>query len=200
MKTFLVDPNNITNFNYDYKELQLVLLFWISAAGKKASVSASNLEKLMKTGSELFNTDEPFEIIRNFGSKLPETLRSHGFGCFNNKARSMLDLAYSNIDLKTCSVLDLEQIKGIGAKTARCFLLHSRSNCRFAGLDTHVLKYMKEIGIDVPKSTPSGKKYLELEKKFLELADASGKSIAEFDLEIWRRYSSKKNKDKTSVS
>jgi len=199
MKTFLVDPNNITNFNCDYKELQLVLLFWISAAGKKASVSASNLEKLMKTGFELFDTDEPFEIIRNFGPKLPEILRSHGFGCFNNKSRSMLDLAYSNIDLKTCSVLDLEQIKGIGAKTARCFLLHSRSNCRFAGLDTHVLKYMKEIGIDVPKSTPNGKKYLELEKKFLELADASGKSIAEFDLEIWRRYSGKKNKGETSV-
>lgn len=194
MKTFLVDPNNITNFDCDEKELQLVLLFWISAAGKKASVSARNLEKLLKYGNSIFDTDEPFEIIKNFGTDLPEILRSFGFGCFNNKAKSMLDLSTSGLDLKTCSVLDLEQIIGIGCKTARCFLLHSRKNCRFAGLDTHVLKYMKERGIDVPKSTPTGKKYLELEKKFLELVDQSGKTVAEFDLEIWKKYSNKKEK------
>jgi thermostable 8-oxoguanine DNA glycosylase len=191
MKTFLVDPKNITNFNCDEKELQLVLLFWIAAAGKKASVVAKNLEKLMKYGERLFKTDEPFTIIKQLGDDLPETLKSHGFGCFNNKAKSMLALAWSNLDLKKCSVMDLEAIWGVGPKTARCFLMHSRKNSRFAGLDTHVLKYMRQQGIDVPKSTPSGKKYLEIEQKFLELADKSGKSLAEFDLEIWNHYSGK---------
>ena len=191
MKTFLVDPKNITNFDCDEKELQLVLLFWISAAGKKASVVAKNLEILMQNGQSMFDTDEPFLIIKKFGDSLPNVLKGHGFGCFNNKAKSMLALANSNLDLKTCSVSDLEKIWGVGPKTSRCFLLHSRKECRVAGLDTHVLKYMREKGVDVPKSTPSGKKYLEIEQKFLELADESGKSLAEFDLEIWNYYSGK---------
>lgn len=194
MKTFLVDPDNITNFKCSDEELQLLLLFWISAAGKKATTSAKNLEKLMKLGQEKFKTTEPFEIIRKFNSCLPEVLKSVGFGCFNNKAKSMLDLAYADIDLKNCSVIELEKIIGIGPKTSRCFLLHSREGCRFAGLDTHVLKYMKDQGIDVPKSTPTGKKYLELERKFLELAGKSGKSIADFDLDIWKKYSKKESK------
>lgn len=194
MKTYLVDPNDITNFNCNKFELQLVILFWICAAGKKASTSAKLLENLMLHGKKTFNKCEPFEIIRSFGEQLPSVLKSHGFGCFNNKAKSMLDLVNKNLDLHNCTVEDLESVRGIGCKTARCFILHSRPNCRFAGLDTHVLKYMKEQGINVPKSTPTGKKYLELEKKFLELADNSGKSLAEFDLEIWKSYSSKKIK------
>jgi thermostable 8-oxoguanine DNA glycosylase len=188
---YLVDPNNITKFDCSNYELQLVLLFWIAAAGKKASTSARCLESLMLHGSNKFRTHEPFEIIRRFENDLPNVLKSHGFGCFNNKAKSMIDLASRNINLASCSVSDLEDVKGIGPKTARCFLMHSRKNVRHAGLDTHVLKYMREKGIDVPKSTPTGKKYLELEKIFLQLADLSGKSVAEFDLEIWKRYSNK---------
>ena len=188
---YLVDPNNITKFDCSNHELQLVLLFWIAAAGKKASTSARCLESLMLHGSDKFGSQEPFEIIRRFGNELPDVLKSHGFGCFNNKAKSMTDLASRNIDLTSCSVSDLEDVRGIGPKTARCFLMHSRKNVRHAGLDTHVLKYMRENGIEVPKSTPSGKKYLELENVFLEMADRSGKSLAEFDLEIWRHYSSK---------
>lgn len=194
MKTYLIDPNDITNFNCNKFELQLVLLFWICAAGKKASTSARLLENLMLHGKKIFNKHEPFEIIRSFGDQLSGVLKSHGFGCFNNKAKSMLDLANKNLDLHRCTVEELESVRGIGPKTARCFLMHSRPNCRFAGLDTHVLKYMREQGINVPKSTPTGRKYLELEKKFLELADNSGKSLAEFDLEIWKSYSSKKRK------
>jgi len=193
---FLVDPNNITKYDCTDKELQLLLLFWICAAGKKASTAARNLDRMLSRGSDLFCTDEPFEIIRRFGPELAEYMRVNGIGCYNNKSRSMLDLARRGLDLKRCSVSDLESVRGIGPKTARCFLMHSRRDARFAGLDTHALKYMRENGIDVPKSTPTGKKYLELERKFLEMADSSGKTIAEFDLEIWRHYSSAK---RTSV-
>jgi thermostable 8-oxoguanine DNA glycosylase len=47
---------------------------------------------------------------------------------------------------------------------------------------------MRELGYNVPKSTPTKKKYLEIERTFLELADKSGMSIAEFDLAIWNKY------------
>ena len=188
---FLVDPNNITKFDCTDHELQLVLLFWICAAGKKASTAARNLDRMLSYGSDRFGMDEPFKIIRRFGAELAESMRIHGIGCYNNKSRSMLDLADKDFDLKKCSVSDLESVHCIGPKTARCFLIHSRKDARFAGLDTHALKYMREQGFDVPKSTPSGKKYLDLEAKFLEMADRSGKTPAEFDLDIWRHYSSK---------
>lgn len=187
---YLVDPDDITDFNLDKAGLRLVMLFWICAAGKKAKTAASNLNRLLEYGHKIFSKDDPFDIICSFGDSLPEALRSHGIGCYNNKSRTMLALVFSGLDLKNCSVSDLEMIPGIGPKTARCFLIHSREGVRYAGLDTHCLKYMRDNGVDVPKSTPSGKKYLELERIFLDMAAASGKTIAEFDLDIWRSYSS----------
>jgi len=187
---YLVDPQNITKFDCSEEELQLLLLFWICAAGKKASTAAANLCRMLEYGRDVFCVEEPFKIIKKFGSDLAEAMRSHGIGCYNNKSRSMLDLVSRDLDLLNCSVSDLESVIGIGPKTARCFVMHSRAGSRHAGLDTHVLKYMKKMGIKVPKSTPTGKKYLELETKFLEMADAAGKSPAEFDLEIWRHYAS----------
>jgi thermostable 8-oxoguanine DNA glycosylase len=119
---------------------------------------------------------------------LPQTLKSFGIGCYNNKAKSMWDLVNKGLDLKKCSVEDLESVHGIGPKTARCFIIHSRKNARHAGLDTHILKFLREKGHEVPKATPTGKKYRELEGVFLDYADKSGKSVAEFDLDIWRHY------------
>jgi thermostable 8-oxoguanine DNA glycosylase len=191
-----VDPNDITDYERSESELQLVLLFWIAAAGKKASSAARSLESLMIEGSERFKTQEPFEIVRRFGGDLPCSMRRHGMGCYRNKAATMTALAHSDINLKTCDVSLLESIKGIGPKTSRCFIIHSRRDARHAGLDTHILKYMRELGFDVPKSTPSGKRYLILESAFLELADASGMTVAEFDLQIWKSYSGKFGKIK----
>jgi len=187
---YLVDPNNITKFDMQEDELELLLLFWICAAGKKAVVASRNLSGLLTLGSGRFGHASPFSIVRAFGVDLAAQMKLHGIGCYNNKSRSMLELATSGIGLKTCGVAELESISGIGPKTARCFLMHSRRGVRHAGLDTHALKYMRDQGLDVPKSTPSGRKYLELEAKFLELADKSGKTLAEFDLDIWRSYSS----------
>ena len=190
----MIDPENITKFNQTEQELQEVLLFWILAAGKNAKTSSAGLERFLVHGRDVFGDIDPFEIVKRFGSELPSVLRSHGLGCYNNKAGSMLDLASRNLNLKTCSLDDLERVRGIGPKTARCFLMHSRPGCRYAGIDTHVLKYMRDQGLSVPKSTPTGKKYLEIEKKFLEMADKSGKTVAEFDLEIWNRYSKARRK------
>lgn len=186
---YLIDPDNVTRFGMSDPELEVFLLFWVCAAGKKAKTAAANLDRMLKYGRESSGKSRPFDIISFFGGGLPHIMKDHGIGCYNNKSRTMLALASSGLDLKTCSVTDLETIPGIGPKTSRCFMIHSREGVRHAGLDTHCLKYMREQGVDVPKSTPTGRKYLELERIFLDMADRSGKTLAEFDLEIWRRYS-----------
>ena len=119
-------------------------------------------------------------------------MKQCGIGCFNNKAITFNQLAFSNIDLMNCSVEELEKIKGIGMKTSRCFVIHSRKNANYAGLDTHILKYLRSLGHDVPLSTPSGKKYVEIEKIFLSLVEKSGKTLSEFDLSIWKEFSGRK--------
>ena len=63
-----------------------------------------------------------------------------------------------------------------------------------AGLDTHVLKFLKLMGVDnVPKVTPSSnKEYLRLEYEFLKLAAKYKMAPSDLDLMVWNEYSIKK--------
>jgi len=201
----MIDPKNITNYNLTTPELEKHILFWVAAAGKNGHTAAKSLNILLKTIEGLLELDlSPFQSIKELEMlldmdpyepkeypTLPGLLKQSGIGCYNHKAETMAQLAFSGLNLHTCSAEDLEKIYGIGMKTSRCFILHSRKNARYAGLDTHILKHLREAGVEnVPKATPSSKKlYLTLEKEFLSLADKAGMSPAEYDIMIWRRYS-----------
>jgi hypothetical protein len=188
----LVDPKNVTNFNLNDDELELHLLFWICAAGKNGVTAARSLSRLLIRLRLVHGDFSPFGLIRRTGLlNLPNLLKINGIGCFNNKSMSFWDLVHSDLDLKTCTVEDLEEVRGIGPKTARCFVMHSRPNQQLAGLDRHILRYLKDEGYDVPKGTPTGKKYKELEKIFLNKAKSVGKSPAELDLTLWNLYREK---------
>tara|TARA_Y100000034_G_scaffold78539_2_gene94403 strand:+ start:1480 stop:2115 length:636 start_codon:yes stop_codon:yes gene_type:complete len=209
----MIDAKNITKFNQTYPKLEEALLFWVCAAGKNGVTSAKCLDKFLKTVKQTLidweyrgipMSKSPFWMIRELDGYMmnrnwiAELMHDSGIGCYNQKSKTFDSLAYTgpdaklesyHLDLKTCTVERLEQFKGIGPKTARCFLIHSRPNQRLAGLDTHILKFLTDSGIkDVPKTTPTGRRYKELEQSFIELADKAGKPIAEFDLEIWNRY------------
>jgi len=194
----MIDPSNITNYKMTDAELEENILFWVCAAGKNAITSAKGLESLLNTMERhlCYRSRAPFACIREYSSMwdkraFPELLKSHGIGCYNNKSKTMTELAYSHIDLRNCTVGDLECIKGIGPKTARCFLIHSRTDAKHAGLDTHILKFLTDMGYIVPASTPTGKKYRQIEELFLKIADASGVGVSAFDLLIWNIYSGK---------
>lgn len=184
----MVDPFDITKYDLKDEELEEYLIFWVLAAGKKASTVAKSLENFLLFWRQKLSKKNPFAIIKHVGDKLPSELKRFGVGCYNNKAITLSQLANSNLDLKKCTLSDLEKIKGIGKKTSRCFVIHSRRNQRCAGIDTHVLKYLKSLGYEVPKSTPAGKKYDQLEEIFLQLVDESGLTLPEFDLKIWTKY------------
>ncbi len=68
-------------------------------------------------------------------------------------------------------------------------VVYSREGARVAVVDTHVLKLLRGLGVPhVPDSVPSGKAYARLERVMLDLSDASGMTVADFDLKVWSWY------------
>jgi endonuclease III len=193
----MIDPSNITNYHLDKYQLQEMLIFWVLVAGKTAKTTVKYLQLLLDKLHIQYEMNEfhPFDVIRmydedNPGGGLEKLLKDSGFGCQKTKAKGLRQLIRSGMNLRTCSVEDLEKIYGIGPKTARCFVMHTRENARHAGIDTHLLKWLKSLGIKVPKSTPTGRTYAHLECVFLVLADRLSMTPAALDLAVWNAYSS----------
>jgi thermostable 8-oxoguanine DNA glycosylase len=189
----MIDAEKITDYNLNNAELEEHILFWVCAAGKNGVTSAKCLDNLLVFLKKLHKSkSSPFKLIKKTGpEELASYMKQFGIGCYNLKSKTFLALANSNLNLNECSVEDLELIKGIGPKTARCFLIHSRPDQPYAGLDTHILRFLRDKGYDAPKSTPTGKKYRELEKIFIRLAKRANKSVADYDLFIWNKYRKK---------
>jgi len=166
-----------------------LLLFCIAVAGKNADRTAENLDSLLRWGNMVW-AGTPFSVVKSIQQhdSLADIMKDFGFGCYRVKSKGFLQAADSALDLRTCSVDQLEQLHGVGMKTARFFVLHTRKNARVACLDTHVLKWLGYYtGYDVPQHTPSRKKYLELEQIFLKIADVMNISPADLDLKIWNK-------------
>jgi thermostable 8-oxoguanine DNA glycosylase len=185
-----IDPKNITKFNRTEAELQEFLLFCIVVAGKNSRQQAVKLDKFLSPWSH----QTPFEVILSMASQ--KCLRGHlvlaKFGQYDRLEAAFKGVASILKPLSEVTITELENIKGIGPKTARFFVMHSRPNQRVATLDTHILRWLRGLGYNAPKQTPSGKKYLELERIFLDWADVFGQTAAELDLELWRHYSKNK--------
>jgi thermostable 8-oxoguanine DNA glycosylase len=94
-------------------------------------------------------------------------------------------------DLQTVTLNRLLQIPGIGLKTARFFLSHSREDFDEPMLDTHILRFLRDQGYsDAPKSTPTNENtYYYFANIFKNIARQLGKSVTDLDLEIWKQYS-----------
>lgn len=184
----MIDPTKITDFKRTEQELEELLLFCILVAGKTAAIQAKKLEWFLQQDK----TRSPFDLLRHYIKKgiLLEKIQEAKLGQYSRLVRAFVQVL--ELDVFNCTVEELEAITGIGPKTARFYILHSRKNQQVAVLDTHVLKWLRdELGLQAPKSTPSAKQYLILEKAFLNYCKANKKNPAIFDLEIWNKYSSK---------
>lgn len=183
-----IDPQNITKFDRTLPELERFLIFCICVAGRNSKMVADKLNNWW-----IMDMSPPSKILSVLTKEdIAEELLDVKMGQYGRISNALYIIADFGAYLHHCTLKDLLEIKGIGPKTARFFLLHSRPNQRLACLDTHILRYMRENGIaQTPKSTPSGKKYLQLEQKWLEYCDSQGKSSAEMDLEIWKKGASK---------
>lgn len=195
----MIDPFKITNFNRSTEELQEFWLFCLAVAGKKATMIASKIDEFL-SGRNLNET--PFEYVDRLShsGELLERLKDVRMGKY-----ALLELAFANsaqagrLDLREVMPSDLEELPGVGPKTARFFIMHSREDAQIAVIDTHVTKYLKERGHDVPNGVPTGKVYARLEQIMIAETKASGMSPADFDLAIWSHYASNGEKPLPAV-
>lgn len=190
----MIDPSDITQFNRTDDELLEFWLFCLMVAGKNARTQARTLQRFidfLPKGPTLLA--RLAEIIDE--EDLRETLVAARTGQYNRLEHaincSVILLSENRRWFRDARISNLEMIPGVGPKTARFFVLHSRPDQRIAVLDVHVLKLLRENGVEkVPKATPgSTRQYERLETAFLDLADHSGMTVAEFDLQTWNRYS-----------
>jgi len=184
----MIDPENITAYERTTTELEEFLLNAITFAGKNARQQAQKMHEL------LFHEyhPSPFHAIRMWKKRgtLRRKLERVRIGKYSLLCASFSELAHSAINLKTCTVEELVKFPGIGHKTARLFILHSRRRQEIAVIDTHLLKEMRHLKLTNLRATPTDKKYFELEKKLIAHLKKNGiTDFAEYDLATWKKYS-----------
>jgi thermostable 8-oxoguanine DNA glycosylase len=194
----MIDPNTITNFNRSEAELEEFLLFAILVAGKSAKQQAKKLDDFLYqqrlTNDASINGWTPFQEIEHLwkNNLLLDRMAHFRLGQYKRLETAFKGILDFKGRLSTITIEELESVKGIGSKTARFFVLHSRPNQSLAVLDTHILKWLKFLGYDAPKATPSKKNYGEVERWFLMEANNRKMTPANLDLQVWKDYTQTK--------
>lgn len=192
----MIDPSNVTDTARTEAALEEFLLFCVVVAGKNADQQAAKLEGLLKGRS-------PFAFIRQCAAdgSLGRRLREVRLGKYALLGRSLRQLSQSGIDLRACPWQELTRFPGIGIKTAKFFVLHSRPGQMHGVLDTHVLSWMRERwgggrrSLRVPRHSPQDPAaYAFWETVYFGMvcarhhgpAGAAPVDWARFDLELWK--------------
>ncbi|MGA2017141.1 MAG: hypothetical protein ABSH26_09295 [Opitutaceae bacterium] len=193
----MIDPSNVTNPARTAAELEEFLLFCIVVAGKNADQQSLKLERFL-------GGRRPFAFIRaaDRDGTLEARLRDSRLGKYSLLARSFRELSGSGADLRTCALEELTRFPGIGLKTAKFFVLHSRPGEMHGVLDTHVLGWMREHWAHggrrppaVPRHSPQDPQaYRFWETVYFGMVaarhhhSAGGPAVdwARFDLDLWK--------------
>jgi hypothetical protein len=194
----MVDPYDLTQ-PWDERRLQEWFIFGVCVAGKGARQTAAKVEALlhemwalkMNIRNKPWEPHEltPFALVQNSidMGKLGILLRKHRLGQYKRINKAIRGMIL--IDPQTVTLTELEQIHGVGAKTARMLLLYTRPDQEMIPLDTHILKWLRANGYNAPKTTPPpGKKYHELEQAFIAEGKKRGLTPKEWDTQVWQQY------------
>ena len=195
-KQLTVNPTDITDFNRDTNQLESFWLFCMFVAGKNSDYASRCLSKLIH-GMSKRGYDGIFNYFKDLGRDgIHNALVANRIGQYGRLTKGIMQSL--DLDLETCTLDDLLAIHGVGNKTARFFLLHTRGG-DYAVLDTHILSWMRSHGVpDAPKNTPTtSKKYKELEKQFRYLSRLKFPHLsdAQIDLLIWSDQSNRISRD-----
>ena len=222
-----VDPHSITNFDRNRIEQELFLLFCIFVAGRASLPIADKLNRMFSLNNlcmpaklpdnctqemrysaavvrtSLTNNMRPFSILRKLYDEglLMHFLQLHKLGQYTRIYNCIQEITHPATGITILSDVSVDALvsySGIGPKTARFFVVHSRPNQKYAILDTHILnmisRYLsKESGRIsspfrelVPKSTPQNEtEYKFWELVYLGICSKQDKDPAEVDLATW---------------
>jgi len=190
----VIDPYDLTK-PWDAVRLQEWFLFGVCVAGKSARQTAAKVEALLEDMSVQILASTSLGLVQPFArvkcaiklGKLGYYLRKHKLGQYKRINKAFRGIV--KINPATVTLEELEQIHGVGAKTARMLLLYTRPDQEMIPLDTHVLKWLRAHGYDAPKGTPPpGKKYRELELAFIREGKKRGLTPKEWDTKVWQMY------------
>lgn len=184
MKKIEVDLLSPTQFDRTMSQLQYFLVFCAFVAGKSSKTQSVKANEMFE---DLNYPEHPFDVFSNMSEReIRDLLEKHKIGQYNRLTKCLYDLSRASLNLNTCSCEELEKIPGIGFKTSRFFVVHSRENANYAVLDTHILAWLREYYPSSPKSTPSNlKQYLFWENLFLDKCVEMNKTPSKLDFEIW---------------
>jgi hypothetical protein len=186
----MVDPDQAPDFHRTGPALEEFFLFAGLAANRPAYRAALTLDRLL-AGCEA-DEDGPFAYLRGVHraeSSHASAVRTTGLGCHQQKGRFLFAAIHSGLDLRTAGLRELERLPGVGLKTSRFFVLHSRPGQRVAAIDTHIYRDLcgRYPGHPSLRKPPGSKsRYLAQEQLFLRAADLEGLEPWQLDINIWR--------------
>jgi hypothetical protein len=173
---------------------EYLVLYVIIVAGKHSEFANAALTRF---ATMIGDAEFPLEVIHNINdNQLVDILRKARTGNYEMKFKAFkyAGTFWNRNDLKKVTPDEWANVGGdrigIGPKSSRyiCMCLDPE-NANYAALDTHVLKWLRHLGFDAPKSTPpAGPWYTMWELVYLQLANQRGRIPAELDLDIWMAY------------
>lgn len=186
---WIVDPFAITRYDRTDAELQALLVFCMCVANKTAAVMAPKVNLFLEGRGTL----TPFQWVARLmdEGRLRSEMERARLGNYGLRERGFRHMLSPDApDLRTASPDELERVPGIGPKTSRFFVVHSREGARHAVVDTHMLKFLRHAGHEgVPEgNSPPKKDYPRMEQLVLGHVDRIGLSAADFDLRVWTWY------------
>lgn len=189
----MLDMDRPTDFNRRHDGLEEFLMACVCVAGKSAHVQADRLTAFLAAIPRVLGeANTPFAKVRraDAGGTLRARLEAVGMGKYDLIERSFRAMAADpGLDLFKAGVADLMRLPGVGMKTARFFVLHTRPDTRVAVLDTHLRKHLVGEGFAPPAFPPSSPLvYRVREETVLRLVDRAGLTPAEYDLAAWSAH------------
>ena len=196
-----VDPTNIPA-KLTHAQKEWFILFSIAVAGKGAKGTETKLNALLDSiKPEGWAFSGPFAKINYLitTKQLSDRLKEFKFGQYTR-----IEKAYKQVTLPGIPITlqGLQQIDGIGPKTASLIVLYTNPKADCVPLDTHILKFLRAQGVyKVPTSTPpSGTLYNRLEMAFKIIAVNQNKTVRQLDTEVWNYYHGKHAKSNPTAA